>query len=349
MSKEKILALDIGHAHIKGIYQNKNKAFEYFTINTPLGAYYDGRLTNEGLIAEALSEILKKNKWKPQQLAVSVNASTCIIRQFKIPKLEIEEEIRGALELQISETLSTILESHALSYTIYHQDEEMMSGILVLMPHELIMSYVKLAEILELVPAYMDIHPNAVAKMYQEIMFEIIGEDNAILIDFGENSTNLTLTRDGKVLFNRFVPGGSNMVDEMLERELGLDKSQAHECRMGNYENFGISDEDMRKYVRLSCMRIEDEIRQIIDFFTYNKLEGRIGAIVLHGNGAKLNHFYEHLKNENAIPVNVLEKNCISYCNAEGVLLHRGKRIKENIFLKNITLPKLKRKTKEKA
>jgi type IV pilus assembly protein PilM len=349
MSNEKILALDIGQAHIKGICKGKKSEDCHFMLDTPLGSYYDGRLTNVALIADVIRDEMVKHKRRANYMAVSVNSSACIIRQFRIPKLTEEEEIRGALELQISETLSTILDSHALSYSVYQENDEMMTGILVLMPHDLISTYVELAAMLELMPAYMDIHPNAAAKIYQEQLIKEIQEETAILIDFGESSTSLTLTRDGKVLFNRFVPGGSNMVDEMLERELGLDKPQALECRMGAYSQFGISDEDMRKYVRLSCMRIEDEIRQVVDYFSYNKLEGRIGAIVLHGNGAKLNHFYEHLKNENAIPVVLVDPEIIPFINVEGALLHRGKKVKENILTKNIKLPGFRRNKKAKG
>lgn len=346
MSSEKILALDFGHANIKMAYFFKGKMKERVSIETPLGTYFDGKITNAEVIASLLKGQIKERKWKVKDLAVTVNASTYIIRQFKIPKLEIHEEIIGALELQISETLSTILDSHALSYSVYHEEEETMSGILVLMPKELIETYVVLADMLELTPTYMDIHPNAVSKLYKQKYEAIYASENAIIIDFGSQSTNMTLTRDGKVLFNRFVPGGSNMVDEMLERELGLDRAQALQCRLGEYKEFGISDDDMRKFVRLSCMRVEDEIRQIIDFFTYNKLDGRIGAIVLHGSGARLTHFYEHLKSENAIPVHIIDDDEIAYMNLCGALLHRGNEKKENIWTKriNIKLPKLLKK-----
>jgi|GEM_PF-2499769 len=346
MSSEKILALDLGHANIKMAYFFKGKMKERVCIETPLGSYFDGKITNTEVIASLLKREIKERKWKVRDLAVTVNASTYIIRQFKIPKLVMHEEIIGALELQISETLSTILDSHSLSYSVYDEDDETMSGILVLMPKELIETYVVLADMLELTPTYMDIHPNAVSKLYKQQYEEVYASENAIIIDFGAQSTNMTLTRDGKVLFNRFVPGGSNMIDEMLERELGLDKSQTLLCRLGQYSEFGISDDDMRKFVRLSCMRIEDEIRQIIDFFTYNKLDGRIGAIVLHGSGARLTHFYEHLKSENAIPVHVIEDDEIAYLNLCGALLHRGNEKKESLWTKRISikLPKFLKK-----
>ncbi|MBS7527885.1 pilus assembly protein PilM [Fusibacter paucivorans] len=345
MSSEKILALDIGKAYMKIAYQQGDKLKEVFEIETPLGTYFDGRLTNPEPIADALTAALHARKWRVQSLAVSVNTSTCIIRQFQIPFFEGDEEIRGALELQITETLSTILDSHTMSYRIYEQNEETISGILVLMPKDLIDSYVLLAELLDVDPSYMDIHPNAVAKYYQAKLVDVYRAENAILIDFGENATCVTLTRRGRILFNRFVPGGCNMIDEMLERELGLEKSQALECRLGKYEAFGITEEDMRKYVRLSCLRIEDEIRQTLDFFNYNKLEGRIEAIILYGNGAKLDYFFEHLKAEHAIPVSRIEEDG-QYLNVLGCLMHETSKRSNNPLLKDIKLPKLKRRSK---
>jgi type IV pilus assembly protein PilM len=346
MSNEKILALDIGKAYMKIAYQQGDKLKEVFEVETPLGTYFDGRLTNPEPIAETIKAELHARKWRIQSLAVSVNTSTCILRQFQIPFFEGDEEIRGALELQITETLSTILDSHTMSYRIYDQNEESISGILVLMPKELIDSYVLLAEMLDVDPSYMDIHPNAVAKYYHTKLLDTYRAENAILIDFGENATSVTLTRRGRILFNRFVPGGCNMIDEMLERELGLEKAQALECRMGAYESYGINEDDMRKYVRLSCMRVEDEIRQTLDFFNYNKLEGRIEAIILYGNGAKLDFFYEHLKAEHAIPVSRVDEEG-PFLNVLGCLIHDvSKKRNNNLLFKEIKLPKLRRRMK---
>lgn len=305
------------HLYIE-VTQNKTKlmydADHKFVFNTPENVINDGEIVETHKLAASIRNVLSENKLKAKRCSFCLSSSQTIIRQFTVPKLNSESEIRGAIEIKLYETLPDILKTHFMSFKIYEEMDEQISGIVVLVPRDIINSYMVLAGELKMIPETIDISANCAVKYFSRQKHN----KHYILVDINYNYINVMLTSQKKILLNKYVINGMNFVDYTLQKQLALAEEEVSACLQGDYKRFDLTEEEFKNFISQGVMELEDIINQFVDFMQYNRKDLILDEILLYGEYAHLRPLCEVIKEMTNIPVNTYMKEEGTHANIIG-------------------------------
>lgn len=316
---KKIVSVDIGSENTKVVYHVGSKEKTRYQITTPDGTFRDGDITDPVKLAEALKASFKLNRIKPKDIAFPIYSSSAIVRQFKLPALTEAEEIDGALQIQVTETLNNILRTHSMAFRVHETLENETRGLLCLLPFDIIAKYKELGTSLDLKTKYIDVMPNCATKYFNT--HNNYYTQNGLLLEIGYRMSRVELVMNKQLVFSSSIHCGINNIDEMLIQAAGLTKMDALTARNGDYERYNITTEEIERFFRLALMPVDDIIRQAIDFHGYNKYKDPIEALVIYGNGASYKmatDLYDHQYNTE---VKVFNSEESPYVNAIGALI----------------------------
>lgn len=304
MFNRSILGIDIGTYSTKLalVSNRKSRVLKSTIIPTPPSSISDGEIKDIQLIQSNIKSIIDEKKIKANEIAFSLNSPHAIVRDLTLPKLA-DKEIESAVEFQLSQTFPGISETHTISYKIYESNDDGMKGIVTFAPNRLLEDYVELGKMLKIPVKYIDIAPNAAAKTFSIFTYDQNIHSNIILLDMGYAMTQISLLSQDRLLLSRSIDGGSLAIDKLISNNYNISLQQAELVKLSQHGDIKLNNEEIESYIRVALIGIDEQIRQVIDFFSYNNLDGTINGIVLAGQGSLLKGIQEYFKENYSMPV----------------------------------------------
>ena len=167
-----VLSIDIGSHSIKVVEGkcqrnviNVNKCIE---VQTPEGAFMDGKITNEEIIANLLKRIINENNIKAKDVIFTTNSSSIINRDVLIPSVA-EDEMDTVVKYEIQQYLPINLDDYVIQFIVLDEivdDKGTKLKINVTaFPERMALAYYKVIESLDLNPYSLDVTYNAISKI----------------------------------------------------------------------------------------------------------------------------------------------------------------------------------------
>ncbi|MBN2015751.1 type IV pilus assembly protein PilM [Candidatus Dojkabacteria bacterium] len=111
---------------------------------------------------------------------------------------------------------------------------------------------------------------------------------SVMILDFGANSTDLSVVQAGSLLFSQSLVTGSDALTKALASDFGLDVQQAEEYK----RNYGLDETQLEGKIANSLKPvmqvITNEARKTLDFFKSRFEKSTPRRLLLVGDGAKL-------------------------------------------------------------
>ena len=331
LGSNKILSLDFGSDKIKcveGKYSNKGIVVDKcFSIELPKGLYVDGEITDMDQMTYLLKTGLSDNKVGQLETHGVFNSSTVVMREVSLPMVN-EAEIQSIINYQLEDYIPINPEDYVVKYislgSRMEEGIEKLSVMLIGIPRNLIQSHLTLLKNVNLKPAVMDYHGNAIAKLIAnggQINDAYSNGATIACIDIGAKSTSLSIIEEGVIRVARELETGSEYfleeigkkLPELKEADLAelLDKIEDINIKSTGTDDLTIASETLRD----KMYEMFDKIEMIFRYYKTREVSNEINLILLYGG-------FSNVKG--------LVKLCRDFFDIEAVRLKTLKRVKLN-------------------
>lgn len=323
MLKKSILSIDIGSYTTKilvGREQGTEILIEDTIIfPTPKDAFYDGRITNDGKLIESIKSHMEKHKVKAKKAICTISSTAIITRELILPLIK-EEELSSMIGFEIQQYLPIMLNEYVIEYKIMEEiieDGVKKARILVAaLPKLIAEGYLNLLKELKLKPLALDMHANAIGKLF-ESPIKINNENynlekTVVVIDLGYNQINLNIISKGIAQFSRIIAQGGKDIDINIANAFNLSFDEAESKKMSdgslldNHE-FTPTAAILNEIIQGVVDHWLQEIRRLFQYYTTRGSGNKIDEIYLYGGSSELKGIKEYLSGALGLPTFLIE------------------------------------------
>lgn len=326
---KEILVLDLGNSSVKvliGKYDN-NKIIIYdcFHIAIPPGIYENGKIMNMYKLKDQLEIAFREKNIDVKPTICTIESSFIITREMELPLVE-KKYLREMLGYELEQYFPIELDKYVLQYKVV--DEFFDKGIkkfrilAALIPFEIVSSCYDLIKNLNLSPLALDIHSNAICKLFNS-EFEVnelksLSEETIAVIDFGYSSTNIIIIENGIYKFNKIIDFGSRNIYEIIKEQLNISYEDMNKydnlirnvfcldtkiIGPANYDHIGgteskpINPQRNCELIRSNLEILLEKINHVFNYYRSRHPNNIINIIFLYGGIAKSDKIEKYMSN----------------------------------------------------
>ena len=287
-SKKDIVGIDIGSSSVKIVRLRESRGtFHLESLGImPLGAetIVDNTIMDSPAIIDTVSNLLGSMKVKTKRVATSISGHSVIIRKISLPVMtdaELESSIQWEAEQYIPFDISEV----NIDFQILGPDAKdpaQMNVMLVAAKKDFVDDYTSIFTESGLEPVVMDIDCFAVENMFDYNYGFVEGEVVA-LIDLGANATSVNVLRGDTSVFTRDIQAGGNLLNEELQKRLGISSEEAERAKLGDRDVADVDPESVEEILSDAIENLVQEVQRSLDFFSATSNEDRVSKIYLTG------------------------------------------------------------------
>ena len=281
------VGIDIGSKTIKIVeLEKEGKTFKLLSSGAlgyqgvvPSQAKDDKELTP---LADVIRKLHKEAHIRGRNVAISLPEPLVFTRTIKFPLLT-DQEIESAVKWEAEQYIPIPLSEAIVEHQIVERSEGSQGGVTVLLvasPKVLVEKYIKLISGAGLTTVGVETEALALCRA-------LAPETGTVLIlDFGAQSSNIAIVKDGMVRFSRSIPTAGEAFTRALSQSLGIEHEQAEAYK----KTYGLSS-DLEGKVKKSLAPVfnlvAEEIKKAIHFYqTEEKGEAPKSVIVSGGTSS---------------------------------------------------------------
>jgi type IV pilus assembly protein PilM len=306
-----VLGLDIDSKYIKMAFIRQGKTdtvLKTIYAATPTDSVVNGEIKNIDVVAARIRSVLFDYKFKPAELYISINSQNVVVREIKLPMLK-EKEIDPAIEFELMQSFPGIVQSHTISSKIYSAPGMPVEGITAFCPNRVLADYAEVAKGLLIPLKGIDINANALTKAVKLFMPQEYKKETYIVVDVGFTMCQVNLVSADKLLLSRQISSGIVRFDNLVANRIGMSIDQAERARQNNkYDIYNLDKEDVDGFIKIAFSEVDNQIRQIIDYYKYNKSdETKITSILLFAGRGLDTSLSDYFGGKFNLPVNTIK------------------------------------------
>lgn len=337
----KVLSIEISNSVIRMCqmdYKKTNpRVYRHAMIDTPQGAYMDGRVLKPELLKDVIVYALKENKmYNTKDVVFSISSSKIITREVMLPAIK-EKLIPNMIKANLSEYFPIDLSAYEVSHLVLEKIEEGSDAgkykVLILAAEKhMVDSYDNLATSCGLRLVSLDYAGNSI---FQAIKNE--DESSRVMIlKIEEKSTTVTIVNHKNLMLQRAINYGINeVIDEITKNRVfnvdnydeAWDLAKRKACikywinedaqrtsvdmstRLEN-RDFDESQEirEAKIEVTKSTEQLINSIRRVIEFYASRNNGETVDQILISGCAGDINGLARLFSNEFGIKTTVLNR-----------------------------------------
>ncbi|MCU0665661.1 MAG: pilus assembly protein PilM [Candidatus Omnitrophica bacterium] len=293
----KSIGLDIGSSQLKLIELDATKNSAQVTSM----AMQDIRQSKN--ISDEIKKIFNDNKISSSKVNVAVSGDGVIARYLSMPKMSYDE-LKKAISYELEEHIPFKPEEVYTDFFITGEDttaKNKMHVFLVATKKELLDKYISMLEKAELTPKIITMDALCLMNIFCFNYPDKI-KSNVTVLNIGERTTNLIITRDKTPYFVRDTRFGGETVTSIIQNKLNIAKDAAEEIKL----KLSSQDIELAKTIKTTLATLLNEIFVSIDFYE-NLTEKKIDEIYLSGGSCLLYGLKEFLSGYLGIQINPLD------------------------------------------
>ncbi|TSC53255.1 MAG: Uncharacterized protein LiPW16_450 [Microgenomates group bacterium LiPW_16] len=284
------LGLDIGSHTLKLVQlEKRDKGYWLMSAGTaptpPRGLASDAQPDLEA-VSVAIKKLVLDSKAGIRQVNASLPESQIFTRVIEMPPLTEQEAasaIKWEAEQYVPMPLAEVKMDFAILSTPKKGEEGKMEVLLVAAPLTLIGKYRKILEMAGLEPSSLE--PEIIA-----ISRSLVGQSQppTLIINLGAATTDISIVRNGILIFTRSIPSGGEALARAVAKEMGFELSQAEEYK----RTYGLEEDKLEGKILSAIKPIFDtvieEIKRSLIFYQGKYPEEPIKIVSLCGGTSKL-------------------------------------------------------------
>jgi len=309
-------ALDISSSTIK-VAETKIKGNSYELLafgetKTPVSLQSDST-ADEAMLVSAIKQLLIDSQIQSQKAYIALPESSVYTRVIQMPILE-EQELQNALKFEAEQYIPFPMDEIYLEHQILYQPDKKvpnakMDILLVAAKKFMVDRLIRVAELCEVAPLVIETALLSVIRCLQTQ----IGK-NALVVDSGENSTNVAIIIDGLIKQTSSIPTSGKSLTRAIAQSFSLPENQAKQYKHTYGLDSSLLEGKIAQSLQSPVTAISNHILKNLRFAGTLMSNGKINQVVLSGGTALLPNLPQYLLSQLDVEVNIANPliNCVN-------------------------------------
>ena len=233
-----IIGLDIGSNFIKFcVGRVRSGQVELLAVGvapTPAHAVVENEIVDPAALGQALRVILQEAGIKEKNVVSSVaGQSSLVVRIIEVPRMT-KKELQETMKWEVERHVPFAAEQTVMDYQPLVPIEQVPEGgnmevLLAVAQESLVMAHLGALKEAKLSPKAIDIEPLATARGLLALTDGEIPASCVAVVDFGANTTDINIYKDGRIAFTRTIQiAGNNLTKAIAETLLKSPEESEH-------------------------------------------------------------------------------------------------------------------------
>jgi type IV pilus assembly protein PilM len=308
--KKQIIGVDIGSCSIKLVQLRESKGVYHLlalgVAPLPPDAIVDGAIMDSSTVVEVIDNLVKSLNLKVKNIATSISGHSVIIRKIKLP-IMTEEEMEVSIQWEAEQYIPFEISEVNLDFQILGpdpNDHSQMNVILVAAKKDFVNDYVAVFNECGLNPTVLDIDCFAMENSF-EVNNQIDEQGVVALVNMGASAMNVNILKDGVSVFTRDITAGGNMINEEMQKRLGLSGEDAETLKLGDAID-GVENSTVDEVINDAMESLVQEVQRSLDFFSATASDDKIQTIYITGGVSRVPEIKDLLGERLDLPVEVM-------------------------------------------
>ena len=289
---KQLIGLDIGTSAVKMVVlKEQMKGYSLQALGyepLPPEVIVDGAIMDSAIVIDAIQKIVKDQKIRRKNVALSVSGHSVIVKKITLPKMsqeELDESIHWEAEQYIPFDIDDVnIDFHILEEQNIGGNE--MEVILVAVKKDKVNDYTNLVRQAGLTPLVVDVDGFAIGNQY-ELNYGLDSDRVIALIDIGAGVMNINIIQGRQHMLYRDISIGGNQFTDAIQKELNVSYHQAEGIKRGE-EVEGVSRDVAEDIINSVAEDLSHEIQRSFDYFKATSSTSGIDQVVLTGGCSKI-------------------------------------------------------------
>ncbi|MDD3647600.1 MAG: type IV pilus assembly protein PilM [Candidatus Dojkabacteria bacterium] len=351
MNLPDFFGLDIGNHSIKICqirWRGKKPGLDAIgSSSTPRGVMGSESEDHQKELAKHIKEAKSEAKVGTNKVVVGLPEAKIFTQLITVPKVEdkkLEELIHWEAKKYVPIPIDEVRVDWIFLGERLINNQPHIDIFLIAAPNNLIDRYLKILEFAGLEPVGVETESIATTRaLWWPVQIGLGGNiqvdsPSIMILDFGSQSTDLSVVQKGSLLFSQSLVTGSDALTEAIASNFGLEIQQAEEYK----RSYGLDESQLEGKIANSLKPvmqvIVQEAKKTLDFFRSRFEKSTPRRLLLVGDGAKLPGILTYMANElgieaaladpfgnieisRSIKSKIEQLSSVGYCSALGLAL----------------------------
>lgn len=283
------IGIDFGNHSVKAVQlrdlDSAPSLVSFASQPTPVGVINSEDEEHQKQLAEALKILFDEGRFKTRNAVVALPEFSIFTRFLEFPGVK-EDELDDAVHWQAKQVVPIPINEVQTSWILLGRDEARNAYrvLLVAAPKKLIDLYVKILQMAKIEPVAVETEGVAAGRA----VYRSGGAQNAVILDFGSQSTDMGIMSNGDLIFSQSISVGADALTRAVAADFSFDYTQAEEYK----RNYGLDPSQVEGKIYNSLKPVMDsivsEIRRGVEFYKSRTLLAPPDQYMLIGDGALL-------------------------------------------------------------
>jgi type IV pilus assembly protein PilM len=259
---------------------------------TPKGVINSEDKADQKKLAEVLKKLFDASKIKNKSVVMALPEFSVFTRFLEFPGVK-KEELKDAVFFEAKQYIPMPIEEVQMSYVPigFNEAKNAPRVLLVAAPKKVIDIYINIGRFANLETIAIETESVAMGRA----MFRSTGKKDLVMLDFGANSTDMSIMSNGYMVFSQSIAIGSDSLTQAIINKFNFEYSRAEEFK----RNYGVVENvvEGKIYDVLSPIieSIIVEVRRGVEFYKNKTMSSAPNDYVLNGDGALLPGLSEYI------------------------------------------------------
>lgn len=270
---------------LKGISTSTPQLVNFGSQSTPQGVINSEEKSDQKKLADVLKKLYDDSKIKNRTIVVALPEFSVFTRFLEFPGVK-KEELKDAVFYEAKQYIPVPIEEVRMSYVPigFNEAKNAPRVLLVAAPLKIIDTYIAIADYAGLDVAAIETESVALGRA----MYRATKQKHVVMLDFGANSTDMSIMLDGYLVFSQSISIGSDSLTQSIINKFGFEFKQAEEYK----RNYGVIPNVLEgKIYQVLSPILESimlEVSRGIEFYKNKTLSPAPTDFLLTGDGALL-------------------------------------------------------------
>jgi len=291
------VGIDFGTHSVKAVELAKISSERPVLVNlgsqvTPKGVINSEDKNDKKRLADVLQKLFDSSRIKNKNVVMALPEFSVFTRFLEFPGVK-KEELKDAVYFEAKQYIPMPLNEVQLSYVPigFNTEKNAPRVLVVAAPRKIIDIYINIAMMASLDLIAIETESVAMGRA----MYKSTGKKDLVILDFGANSTDMSILSDGYLVFSQSIAIGSDSLTQAIINKFNFEYQRAEEFK----RNYGVSENVLegKIYSVLSPIieSIMVEVRRGVEFYKNRTLSVAPMDYLLNGDGALLPGLAEYV------------------------------------------------------
>ncbi len=259
---------------------------------TPKGVINSEERQDQKKLAEALKLLYGNSRMKNVNIVMALPEFSVFTRFLEFPGVK-QEELKQAVYYEAKQYIPVPIDEVQMSYVVigFNQEKNAPRVLLVAAPKKIIEIYMNVANFANLDLIAIETESVAMGRA----MFRSMRRKDCVMLDFGANSTDMSIMTNGALVFSQSIPIGSDSLTQSIINKFNFDYNRAEQFK----RSYGLIPTVLEGKIYGALLPIIEsimiEVRRGVEFYKNKTMSAPPMEYLLNGDGSLLPGLTEYV------------------------------------------------------